>query len=170
MFFGQMKNLVRSVIMPLFLAVVSMAFAGVPPINVTVSDSGSKAAFKGATGANGTFATPNLKAGNYVVQFNASNSAVKNNYYSLVVSAGKKKVTANAVPGEKFIGGGVAMRVEVGSGLCITGQIVPGITAALNGSPRNRDSLNRMQDHAADTHQAGFRSSTSQIPDKMTGH
>ena len=41
----------------------------------------------------------------------------------LVVAAGKKKVIADAVPGEKFNGGGVAMRINVESGLKITGQI-----------------------------------------------
>ena len=41
----------------------------------------------------------------------------------MVVSAGKKKVIATGVSGEKFHGGGVAMRVNVGPGLKITGQV-----------------------------------------------
>ena len=100
-----------------------MAYGAVPTINVTVSDASGKPAFKGATNANGTFATANLKPGNYVVQFNSTNAAVKGKHYAVVVSAGAKKVSANAVAGEKFAGGGVAMKVSVGAGLNITGQV-----------------------------------------------
>ena len=92
-------------------------------MSVTVSDASGKAAFKSTTNATGAFATQNLQPGNYVVQFNAKSSAVKGNHYALFVSAGKKKVWAGAVPGEKFAGGGVAMKVEVGADLNITGQV-----------------------------------------------
>ena len=92
-------------------------------MNVTVSDAGGNAAFKGTTNANGAFATANLKPGNYVVQLNSKSAAVKGNRYTIVVSAGKKKVSAGAVPGEKFAGGGVALKVDVGAGLNITGQV-----------------------------------------------
>jgi hypothetical protein len=56
------------------------------------------------------------------VQFNSSSAEFKGKQYAVVVSAGKKKVSAN-VPGEKFAGGGVAMKVDVGAGLNITGQV-----------------------------------------------
>ena len=118
-----MKNLIRSTVPFLLLVLASVAFGAVPPMTVTVSDAGGKAAFKGTTDAKGSFNTPHLKAGNYVVQFNAVNADVKGNRYAIVVSAGKKKVAANTVAGEKFTGGGVAMRVEVGTGLNITGQV-----------------------------------------------
>src|SRR5204863_3194562 len=49
--------------------------------------------------------------------------AIKGNDYTIVVSAGNKKVAANTVPGEKFTRGGVAMKVEVGAGLNIAGQV-----------------------------------------------
>jgi hypothetical protein len=58
-----------------------------------------------------------------VVQFNTKSAAAKGNQYLLVVSAGKKKVIATGVSGQTFIGGGVAMRVSVGSGMKITGQL-----------------------------------------------
>ena len=48
-----------------------------PTFKVTVSGPGGKVAFKGATNTAGIFATSNLSAGNYVVQFNSSNAAVK---------------------------------------------------------------------------------------------
>jgi hypothetical protein len=160
-----MKNLFPKIWLCLFLAVASGANAGVPSMNVTVSDSTGKAAFKGATKDDGDFATAKLQPGSYVVQFTAKNSSVKGGQYSIVVAAGKKKVVANAVTGEKFLGGGVAMKVEVGAGLNITGQVVAGTSA--NSSSTHRDSLRRMQDRAQDSHQDGFQTPMSQTQDKM---
>jgi hypothetical protein len=119
-----MKNLLRIALSCFFFG-ASMAYGGLPAVTVTVSDASGHAAFKGATNSGGTFATKNLKAGNYVVQFNSNDAAVKGRHYALIVSAGKKKVVADGVEGEKFLGGGAAMRLEVGSGLNITGQISP---------------------------------------------
>jgi hypothetical protein len=118
-----MKNTIRNSFVALAVATASVAFGSVPQINVTISDSSGKAAYKGATDAKGTFATGTLKPGGYVVQFNSKNAGKGN--YALVVSAGKKKVTAGAVSAEKFAAGGVAMKIDVGSGLNITGQVSP---------------------------------------------
>ena len=148
-----MKNLLLQLC--LFLVVASVANAAVPPLNVTVSDSAGKTAFKGTTKSEGDFATAKLQPGSYVVQFTTTNSAVKNGQYSIVVGAGTKKVVANAVAGEKFLGGGVAMKVEVGAGLNVAGQVVPGPTVA--NSRYYKDSLGRLQDKAQDTHQEGFQ-------------
>lgn len=117
------------IIVPTFvlslLASASVAF-GLPQLVVTVADSSGKSAFKGATDASGTFATGTLKPGQYVVQFNAKTNVTAGEY-ALVVSAGRKKVTAGSIPAKKFEGGGVAMRIEVGSGLNITGQFMTGL-------------------------------------------
>jgi hypothetical protein len=153
-----MKNLFSRLGLCLFLVVASIANAGVPSMNVTVSDSAGKAAFKGATKGDGVFATAKLQPGKYVVQFMTQNSSVRGSQYSVVVAAGTKKVLANAVAGEKFLGGGVAMKVEVGAGLSITGQVVAGTSA--NDSSLYRDSLQRRLDHAQDQHQEGFRGQT----------
>jgi hypothetical protein len=118
-----MKNMIRSVALSLFCFAVTMVYGGIPAMNVTVSDAGGKAAYKGATNPSGTFATTKLAPGNYTVQINSKSPAVKGNHYAVVVSAGKKKVAASAVPGEKFNGGGVALKVDVGTGLNITGQV-----------------------------------------------
>ncbi len=149
----------------LFSIAASVASAAVPPLNVTVSDSAGKTAFKGTTKSEGDFATAKLPPGNYVVQFKATNSAVKNGQYSIVVGAGKKKVVANALAGEKFLGGGVAMKVEVGAGLNIAGQVVLGPT--VTNSSVFKDKLGRLQDQAQDTHQGGFQESTSNVQGKM---
>ena len=144
-----MKNLIRRTLLSFALLAASMAYGGVPPMNVTVSDAGGKAAFKGVTNAKGTFATANLKPGNYVVQFNSTSAGMKGNRYTIVVSAGTKKVGAAAVPGEKFAGGGVAMRVVVGAGLNITGQVAPATDGKTVGETRKIDTqeVNRLQEH-----------------------
>jgi hypothetical protein len=92
-------------------------------MEVTVLDASGKVGFKGATNADGTFTTANLQPGHYVVQFDTRSAAAKRNCYLVVVSAGKKKVVATDVPGETFISGGAAMKVNVERGLRITGQI-----------------------------------------------
>jgi hypothetical protein len=117
-----MKNILRTALILLCFG-VSMAYGGIPAMNVTVSDASGKAAYKGATNSSGGFATAKLAPGNYIVQLNAKSPAVKGNHYAIVVAAGKKKVAASAVPGEKFNGGGVALKVDVGHGLNITGQV-----------------------------------------------
>lgn len=150
----------------LFLVAASFANAGVPSVNVTVSDSTGKAVFKGAIKADGGFATTPLQPGKYIVQFTAKNSSMKGGLYSIVVAAGKKKVVANAVPGEKFLGGGIAMKVEVGERLNIIGQVWPG--SSVSSSATQRDSLRRMQDRGQDSHQSGFNTPLSQAQDKMT--
>ena len=118
-----MKKILGKALVGLVVAGVSLASGSVPQMNVTVSDSSGKVAYKGATSSAGTFATGALKSGGYVVQFNAKGADVKGNSYALVVSAGNKKVVANGVNGNKFAAGGVAMRIQVESSLSITGQV-----------------------------------------------
>jgi hypothetical protein len=122
-----MKKLLVGTLLGVF---VSVANAATPPMAVTVSK-GDKVVYTGSTNASGVFSTGKLEPGNYVVQLNArSAAAVKNEQFTLVVSAGKKKVSADAVAGEKFTAGGVAMRVPVVNGTNITGQVVSSKDAA----------------------------------------
>gem|GEM_PF-1053462 len=118
----------------LLLGLAPAAYGGVPSMNVTVFDANGKVAFKGPMSANATFTTRDLRPGNYVVQFNAKSAAVKGQQYLLVVSAGKTKVIAADVPGEKFMAGGVAMKVDVGPGLNIKGQVAVEQAVAQGGS------------------------------------
>jgi hypothetical protein len=114
-----------SILFGLLGATASVASAAVPLIKVTVADSSGKVAYRGATDGKGTFATGKLQPGGYVVQFN-SKSAPKGTKYVLVISAGKKKVMANAVEAEKFAAGGVAMKIDVAAGVNISGQVAAG--------------------------------------------
>lgn len=160
-----MKTFIPAVGVSLFLFAASLAHGGVPSVSVIVSDASGKAAFKGATKSDGAFATEKLQPGNYVVQFNSKNAALKGGQYSIIVASGKKKVVANAIAGDKFLGNGVAMKVEVGTGANIIGQVTAG--ALPNASSSSRDSLGRTQDRSQDQHQDGFRPSTSNVQDKM---
>lgn len=110
------------------------AYGAIPPMDVTVFGPGGNVAYKGPIGANAMFATSTLQPGNYVVQFNAKSAAVKGNQYLLVVSAGKKKVIADAVAGETLTRGGAAMRIQVGPGFQITGQVLPDEVAKVDGA------------------------------------
>jgi len=118
-----MKKILSTAVVGLVVAAGSFAYAAVPEMRVIVSDSSGYAAYKGATDSKGAFVTGSLKPGHYVVQFNAKRNDVEGNNYALIVSAGAKKVVASAVAGEKFAGGGVAMRIEVGGGGNIVGQV-----------------------------------------------
>jgi len=121
-----MKNMTRNILLSTFLVLASIAYgAGVPPMDVTVTDAGGKVAYKGKTAANGTCGTAVLAPGSYSVQFSAK--GMHDGQYAIVVSAGKKKVVAEAVVGDKFDKGGVAMKVDVGAGLNITGQVSLGV-------------------------------------------
>jgi hypothetical protein len=159
-----MKTLFSAFALCLSLIIAAAANGGIPPMNVTVSDATGKLAFKGATKSDGGFATEKLQPGNYVVQLSAKN-ALKGGQYSIIVAAGKKKVVANSVAGDKFFGGGVALKVDVGAGLGIVGQVWAG---PLPTDTAQKDSLRKMQDRAQDQHQDGFHSSLSNTQDKMT--
>ncbi|MEP6956120.1 MAG: hypothetical protein ABI883_04790 [Chthoniobacterales bacterium] len=120
-----MRNLLRFI--PYFCAVLFAAAvfgADIPSLDVTVSDTSGKMAYKGKTTSAGSFATPTLPAGEYNVQL-ISRSAM-NKTYALVMASGKQKVVSQAVAGSKFSQGGVAMRIKVGQGLGITGQVTDG--------------------------------------------
>jgi hypothetical protein len=122
-----MKTLLRSLFVVLVLFTASLAFGAFSPVKVTVFNSSGAVAFTGTTDSNGTFATPSLAPGRYIVQFNSRN--LQDNSYAVVISAGNKKVVANTVSGQQFAGGGVAMRVSVGGGLSITGNVIPATNA-----------------------------------------
>jgi len=100
----------------------SIAFGAVPAMNIAVADSSGKTTFKGATDTRGIFASPKMQPGSYAVMF-TSNNAPKGSHYTLVLVAGTKKMFANAITAEKLAAGGVAMKIEVGAGLSIQGQV-----------------------------------------------
>ena len=117
-----MKKFIQNAVLGFVLA-ASTAYCAIPSINVLVADAGGKAAYKGATNAKGSFATGALKPGGYIVQFTSA-TAPKGGRYTLVISAGSKKVSAEGIASERLAGGGIAMKIDVGAGLNVTGQVV----------------------------------------------
>ena len=118
-----MKTIARTVFASLFCGAAAVCSGATPPINVTVLESSGKIVLKGPMDASGVFATKTLKPGGYVVQFN-SKSAPKESRYALIAAAGKEKVMANGIPGDKLVAG-VAVTIAVGPGLNLTAQITP---------------------------------------------
>ena len=108
-------------------------YGALPALKVTVSNASGKLVYQGTTNAKGTFTTGKLEPGKYVVQFNGSGSDLKGHQFALVVGAGKTKVSAGSVPGEKFSSGGVAMRVDVSGPMNLTGQVSAGGANVANG-------------------------------------
>jgi hypothetical protein len=121
---SKMKNFSRLFLSLASIGLASLTYASTPALDVTVSNSANKVVYRGKTGSDGTFATAKLAPGSYVVQFNSKDS-LKGGPFAAVLSAGKKKVVANSVPAAKFSKGGVAMRVEIGKGMNLTGQVAP---------------------------------------------
>ena len=117
-----MKYLTRAALFSVVFLIASTGFAA-GWMKVTVFDGSGHVAFQGTTGSEGSFSTEALPPGRYIVQFNSKTGDVRGQHYALVVSAGTKKVIAHTVEGEKFLGGGVAMRIQNNSGRRITGQI-----------------------------------------------
>jgi hypothetical protein len=115
-----MKTAILGIVISLSLA-GCLAYGAMPSVNVTVADSTGKTTTKGITNAKGTFAGA-LKPGPYVVQFNSA-SAPNSSRYALIVSAGKKSMTANGIAADKLAKGGVAMKIDVAAGLNITAQV-----------------------------------------------
>ncbi|MDQ6912431.1 MAG: carboxypeptidase-like regulatory domain-containing protein [Verrucomicrobiota bacterium] len=107
-----------------FLLLATSAAYAVPSMHVTVSDPNGKPAYRGATNADGTFATGNLPPSQYVVQFTSKDAAATKDQYLLVISAGKKNLISNTFAGEKFTSGGAAVKLDLAAVGKISGQVV----------------------------------------------
>jgi hypothetical protein len=105
--------------------------AGVPNVEVTISDAAGRLIYRGNTDANGVFATRQVTAGSYVVQFNAKKAAINRNDYAIYAAAGHTRVVADAISGAKFANGGVAMRLKPATATPIVGQVALGGVNAL---------------------------------------
>jgi hypothetical protein len=81
-------------------------------MRVTVISASGKTVYKGSTDRSGAFKTPTLPPGHYVVLWSATEST--KGRYDLTIEGGKGTAIAEGVPGSKFSGGGVEVKVEVG--------------------------------------------------------
>jgi hypothetical protein len=127
------KNRVKGILFcaGLWLAASVVHAAGVANVDVTISDSAGRVAYRGRTDNNGIFASTKVVPGNYVVQFNAKNAAANRADYGIFAAAGYHRVVAEAVAGSKLAGAGVAMRVKATTASPIIGQVAVGGENAL---------------------------------------
>jgi hypothetical protein len=150
-----MRTIISSGAFFLGLALAATTYADAPKIKVCVSDERGMVAFKDGIHADAGFATGSLKPGNYVVEFKSSRGLPNDDQYLVVVSAGPKKVVADSVSGENISGGGIAMRIQVGSGLQITGQIARERGTASTGHfpvrVIEKERMRQFQDHAGES-------------------
>ena len=94
-----------------------------PVMEVTIRNSAGGLAFIGRTNPAGAFATTgSLKPGDYVVLFRSPNLS-SDRRIDIVVTVGKARIAAAAVPGEKFTIGGVAIRARVAKGQGVSGRV-----------------------------------------------
>lgn len=133
-----MRNFNRSLLLSLCLSLglAAAASAGsVSPLEVKVTRSSGKVVYEGESGSSGTFSTPQLAPGNYVVQLNAK-SAPKGGPVSIVIDdTGKGSTVANSIAPSKFAKGGVALKVAVGpKPMSLTGHLSHGAAAATTAS------------------------------------
>jgi hypothetical protein len=117
-----MKASVRSAFVSLLMAGASVAYA-VPPMSVLVADSSGRAASSRRHGLQWNVHHSAPFGGQLHCAVQGAYKTVQGNNYALVVAAGRKKVVADTVAGEKFAAGGVAMRIEVAGGGNIVGQV-----------------------------------------------
>ena len=110
----------------LWLAGSFVHAAGVPNVDVTISDGSGRVAYRGRTDNNGIFASAKVVPGNYIVQFNAKNAAASRADYGIFAAAGHHRIVAEAVAGSKLAGAGVAMRVNATTATPIIGQVAVG--------------------------------------------
>ena len=81
------------------------------------------AVFQGKTDARGNFATPQLNAGSYSVEFRSKQAAaMKGQDITIAINSGKGESSQSTAPAAKF-GSGVAMNFEVKKPAKLTGQV-----------------------------------------------
>jgi hypothetical protein len=128
----KMRRIMPALFITTVLAMASITRGDVVPnVHVTVSDAAGRLIYRGKTDANGVFATGQVAAGNYVVQFNAKDAALNRNDYAIYAAAGRRRVVAQAISGRQLAGGGVAMRLESAARTPIIGQVALGGVNAL---------------------------------------
>ena len=117
--------------------VAAQASITAPPLDVVVTkEPGAIVAFRGKTDATGNFATRDLAPGAYIVQFSSQKAAaLKHSQLSIDVGGGRNLMRATAVPGEKFAGAGVAMKVEVTQLSRLSGQVANSVQTASLSQP-----------------------------------
>lgn len=132
-----MKNMTRSILFLLVACATSVSYGGQPPrgvagVDVIVKQNPSKRA---VTDARGSFALDGLAPGSYTLSFRARKAANTKTTttdkvtvatsYSIKIDGAKRSVTQSSLTGDKLLAG-VDLKIEVGSGAKIRGQVAAG--------------------------------------------
>ena len=128
-----MKNMTRGILFLLVAGATSISYGGQPPrgvagVDVAVKQNPSKRA---VTDARGNFAFNGLAPGSYTLAFRARKSNIKATRtdkvavagsYSIKVDGAKRSVTQGGLTGDRLLAG-VDLKIEVGSGAKVRGQV-----------------------------------------------
>ena len=132
-----MKSMTRGIVSLLVACATSVSYGGQSPrgvagVDVVVKQNPSKRA---VTDARGNFAFDGLAPGSYILSFRArkaadartftSDKAIVGTSYSIKIDGAKRAVTQGGLNGDRLLAG-VDLRIEVGSGAKIRGQVAAG--------------------------------------------
>lgn len=119
-------NARRFSILTLIVALAGLSAASASPIEVNVLDPGGKLVSRAKMNSAGAFATPALSGGNYVLQLR-STTPITGKQFDISVASGRKKASAEAIPGEKFAGSGIGLKIDVTKGMSISGRVAAAV-------------------------------------------
>jgi hypothetical protein len=132
-----MKNMTRVILSLLVACATSSSYGGQPPrgvagVDVAVKQNPSKRA---VTDTRGNFAFDGLAPGSYTLSFRARKAAntqtattdkvIVGTSYSIKIDGAKRSVTQSGLTGDKLLAG-IDVRIEVGSGAKVRGQVAAG--------------------------------------------
>src|SRR3954453_20299836 len=89
--FMKTKKLTCLILLALSLTAAALNAGSIPELNVVVSDSDGRLAYRGHTSRDGTFQTRRRAPGDYIIQLRSNNPGLNERAFALVASAGTKK-------------------------------------------------------------------------------